>query len=106
MIDNVGYFDFNGCYGYELEPIHESVKSYYGKAVVRVDGDRACLRSYGSRVVHVVQDASTPSTDRGMFFIDKGAYLSRTTLRHIREFLAQHGFGILSAAEIRRLPRI
>lgn len=118
---NKGYYFFSNYKDsdrYFLDPLHDGVKSYYKKSEVRHYGDSsggvflAVLFSYNTPVVFVQSEETLRdpdnlcTTDAARFFINSDAYLSRTTLRHIREFLAQHGFGVLTAAEIRRLPRI
>lgn len=73
---------------YGLEPEYDSRKSFYGKAKVeeRPDGTKI-LYSYGTPVCKIKGDKAT--------LLRKG-YLgwasSQTTLRHVKEFLKQHGF--------------
>ena len=71
---------------YELAPVFDNCKSFYGKARVKVDGNALQLVSY-STVVAVV----TYLPDGAKLARITGIY-SRTTARHIREFLRQHGF--------------
>ena len=71
---------------YELAPVFDSCKSFYGKARVKVDGNTSQLVSY-STVVAIV----TYLPDGAKLAHITGIY-SRTTTRHIREFLRQHGF--------------
>ena len=71
---------------YELSPVYDSCKSFYGKARVKVDGNDLQLVSY-STVVAIV----TYLPDGAKLAHITGVY-SRTTVRHIREFLRQHGF--------------
>jgi len=66
---------------YELSCQYNSRKSFYGKAIVRTEGDKTILRSYSTDVAYI---------ENGMAFV-KGMY-SNTTLRHIKEFLKQNGF--------------
>jgi len=67
----------------ELEAIHDSRKSFYGKAKVRTVGNRSTLISYGTEVAYI-EDGKAVVIDT----------YSPTTLRHIREFLQQEGFPI------------
>jgi hypothetical protein len=78
---------------FELRPQYDGHKSFYGKAVVEQwtyeRGMFYVLRSYGSTVAVV-----TPTSDWGAVpetFEVKIAMelLSATTLRHVKEFLAQ-----------------
>ena len=78
---------------FELQPQHDGRKSFYGKAVVErwdtANGMIHALRSYGTTVATV-----TPTSARGVApetYEVKVAMglLSATTLRHVKEFLAQ-----------------
>lgn len=76
---------------YELNPMFDSRKSFYGKAVVESNpktGDLT-LRSYGTKV------AVIKAGKLEVF----GTY-SATTLRHIKEFMWQNGYPPLSKKEI------
>lgn len=78
---------------FELQPLYDGHKSFYGKAFVeRWDTDKGTqlvLKSYGTVVAKV-----TPITSIGVYpsiydvAVDMDA-LSATTLRHVKEFLAQ-----------------
>ena len=81
-------------YYYELAPVFDSRKSFYGKARVKVDGNTSHLVSY-STVVAIV----TYLPDGAKLARITGVY-SRTTTRHIREFLRQHGFKPGTTAEL------
>lgn len=81
-------------YYYELTPMFETCKSYYGKARVKVDGDDLQLFSYSTAVAIV-----TYLPDGAKLAHITGVY-SRTTVRHIREFLRQHGFKPGTKAEL------
>ena len=78
---------------FELQPQYDGHKSYYGKAVVErwntAKGMIYKLKSYGTTVATV-----TPKSDWGVVpetYEVKVAMglLSATTLRHVKEFLAQ-----------------
>lgn len=77
---------------FELQALYDARQSFYGKAFVeRWDvehGTQYVLRSYGTVVAKV-----TPTYADGMaetYDIEVGMqYLSATTLRHVKEFLAQ-----------------
>ena len=73
----------------ELKPIYDSAKSFYGKARVDTSGESTHLISYTTRVATIKNNKP----------IVYGTY-SATTLRHIKEFLAQNGFGRLSKSQI------
>ena len=78
---------------FELEPRYDCRKSFYGKALVEQwDTEKGMiyvLKSYGTTVATV-----TPTSGRGVVpktydvSIDMDE-LSATTLRHVKEFLAQ-----------------
>ena len=83
--------DYRGMF--ELQPLYDGRKSFYGKAFVeRYDtenGMRYVLRSYGT-VVAKVTPISAWDTKQEVFRVEVGMeYLSATTLRHVKEFLAQ-----------------
>ena len=76
---------------YELNPLFDYRKSFYGKAVVESNpktGDLT-LRSYSTKV------AVIKAGKLEVF----GTY-SVTTLRHIKEFMRQNGYPPLSKKEI------
>lgn len=77
---------------FEMQPLYDGHKSFYGKALVeRWDtehGTRYVLKSYGTVVAQVTptyadDEAETYDVEVGM------NHLSATTLRHVKEFLAQ-----------------
>jgi hypothetical protein len=76
---------------YELRPIHDSRKSFYGKANVQVEPDtgKKSLISYTTKVAEI---------ENGMAYVF-GTY-NATTLRHIKEFLTQNGFEASTAKQI------
>lgn len=76
----------------ELQPLYDGRKSFYGKAFVErygtENGTRYVLKSYGTVVARVTptyadNEAEAYDVEVGM------EYLSATTLRHVKEFLAQ-----------------
>lgn len=78
---------------FELQPLYDRHKSFYGKAFVErwdtENGVRYVLRSYGT-VVAKVTPISARDAKREAFRVEVGMeYLSATTLRHVKEFLAQ-----------------
>ena len=72
----------------ELVPQYDARKSFYGKAKVETDTELGVtsLYSYGTLVAAVFRYMG----DNGRAAV-YGTY-SATTLRHIKEFLKQHGF--------------
>lgn len=91
---------------YDLEPIYDSRKSFYNKAIVtedstlwdndtllRADGEKH-LYSYNTEVCYIDAENKVhllPSWN-----------CSVTTLRHIKEFLRQEGFKADSKAQIEK----
>lgn len=78
---------------FELRPQHDGRKSFYGKAAIQMwdteNGTQYVLKSYGSTVATV-----TPTSAWGVMpetYEVKVAMglLNATTLRHVKEFLAQ-----------------
>ena len=72
----------------ELVPQYDARKSFYGKAKIETDTelDVTSLYSYGTLVAAIFWHLG----DNGRAAV-YGTY-SATTLRHIKEFLKQHGF--------------
>lgn len=64
---------------YELRPIHDKARSFYGKA--RVEQQGKVLISYTTKVAEIKNEKP----------IVHGTY-SATTLRHIKEYLKQAGY--------------
>lgn len=78
---------------FEMQPPHDSHQSFYGKALVeRRDtehGMKYVLKSHGT-VVAVVTPLGETGKDAEAYRVEIGmGYLSATTLRHVKEFLAQ-----------------
>lgn len=78
---------------FELQPLYDGHKSFYGKALVErwnFGGDmHYVLRSYGT-IVAKVTPVSAIDANPEMFDVKVDVKrLSATTLRHVKEFLAQ-----------------
>ena len=78
---------------FELKPLYDRHRSFYGKAFVERwdtgNGMRYVLRSYGTVVAKVTPDGARDD-GRQVFRVEIGMrYLSATTLRHVKEFLSQ-----------------
>lgn len=85
MSDYIGTF--------EMRPLYDSHQSFYGKALIeRWDteyGMQYVLKSYGT-VVAVVTPLGEMGEDAVAYRVEIGmGHLSATTLRHVKEFLAQ-----------------
>ena len=68
-----------------LEPAFSNQKSFYGKARMIVADDSTILTSYAVKIVELKNNK--------LKMICKQRDLSATTLKHLREFLRQFGFG-------------
>lgn len=75
-----------------LEPYYDARQSFYNKAFVNDEDDT--LYSYGTKVMEI-RDGKPVITCRQ-------DQISQTTLRHIKEFLKQHGFAAISKQQIIR----
>lgn len=74
---------------FELQPLYDGRKSFYGKAYVERYGTQLAPKSYGT-VVATVEPVSAPDADNEAYEVRIGMkYPSSTTLRHVKEFLAQ-----------------
>ena len=75
----------------ELQPIHSSQKSFYGKArVENLENGHKELYSYSTKVCEL---------DNNNNIVDIG-YYSATTSRHINDFLQQNGHNKMTKKEI------
>lgn len=72
-----------------LEPIYDSRKSFYNKAMVVEDANGKYLQSYETVVARITDKNNGYSI--APYAEVYGDY-SQTTLRHIKEFLRQNGF--------------
>ena len=79
---------------YELQPLNTAQQSFYRKAIVEMwdaglDGMGYVLRSYGTTVC-VVKPITRVGTYPAIYDVSIDMHaLSATTLRHVKEFLAQ-----------------
>jgi hypothetical protein len=78
---------------YYLQPRYDRCKSFYGKAQVIEEDNTIKLQSYDTIV-------ATITNVNGKDFVDVYGLYSRTTTRHIHEFLTQHGFNCQTTKEI------
>lgn len=85
-------------YLYELKPQFDSAKSFYHKAnIYRNDKGSIFLMSYET-IVAEIKDQIT--TDIGKKQAIVYGWYSKTTARHINEFLQQNGFNKMSKKEM------
>lgn len=77
---------------FELQPLYDGHRSFYGKAFVEryvaSGGTKLVLKSYGTIVAVVTPVGTDGDTEVCRVEIDM-RHLSATTLRHVKEFLAQ-----------------
>lgn len=78
---------------FELQSVYDHHQSFYGKAFVErwstENGTQLVLKSYGTVVAKVTPMGET-GKDTEAYLIEIGMeHLSATTLRHVKEFLAQ-----------------
>lgn len=73
----------------ELKPVLDSRKSFYKKANVITENDTITLISYSTKVAEI-------KDGKAKIF---GTY-SRTTVRHINDFLYQNGFKVGNKKEL------
>lgn len=90
---------------YELEPKFDSRQSFYGKAIVKVYGgwnQNVVLYSYDTAVAAIGYETDGDGNDEFVCYLMEDWNASPTTLRHVKEFLMQYGFGKWTAAQIRK----
>lgn len=77
---------------FELQPLYDSHQSFYGKAFVEryaaAGGTKLVLKSYGTIVAVITPVGMDGDTETYCVEVAM-RYLSATTLRHVKEFLAQ-----------------
>lgn len=71
---------------YELKPMFDKAKSFYGKARTEVLGENKVLYSYVTKIAQIKNDKAR------VFLPHDTQTISATSLRHIKEFLKQNGF--------------
>lgn len=82
-----------------LDPQYDARKSFYHKAkVVTFKDGREVLYSYGTPVCRIGKDGKAVLLTKGYY----GWGSSATTLRHVKEFLRQHGLRADSSSQIGR----
>lgn len=78
---------------FELQPLHDGHESFYGKAFVErwgiENGMQLVLKSYGTVVAKVTPITSINTYPAAYDVAVNMNALSATTLRHVKEFLAQ-----------------
>lgn len=85
-------------YLYELQPQHDSAKSFYHKAnIYRNDKGSIFLKSYETIVAEIKDETITDNGERKAIVY---GWYSCTTARHINEFLRQYGFKAMSKKEM------
>ena len=78
---------------YDLVPVYDRRKSFYGKAkVVVMESGEIILQSYDTFVARIKDGEATIN-----------GFYSNTTLRHIKEFLYQNGFEVGSKKELEKM---
>lgn len=83
---------------YELTPIYDRAKSFYKKAnVYRDDNGNLLLMSYTTIVAKIIDAIMTEDNEAK---VEVYGYYSKTTARHINEFLKQNGFKTMSKKQM------
>jgi hypothetical protein len=80
---------------YDLQAKFDSRNSFYGKARVEESDDQLTLTSYSTKVAKIFCASDGEPLEAEVY----GTY-SQTTLRHIKEFLKQHGFKAENSKQI------
>ena len=68
---------------YYLDTRYDNRQSFYGKAIVAIEGNKRTLLSYMTPVCEI---------ENGQVTLLSAWDYSPTTLRHVKEFLQQQGF--------------
>lgn len=98
---------------FELCPQQDRRKSFYRKAFISVDmkqtNKQFILESYDSEVCMIKEKPTELGIEYEIYLnseIDYDLIFSRTTIRHIKEFLVQYNGHNFSTKEIKKLPKI
>ena len=90
---------------FELSPMADNRKSYYGKAKIIQDGNRAALLSYNTIVCEIIFPGNVPTFDgNGITFRRLWNGYSATTQRHINSFRNCYGLAGIGKQEWLALP--
>lgn len=76
---------------YEMQTQYDSSKSFYGKAKVRNENGKIILHSYNTDVAYIENGRAVVTNTQ-----------SPTTVRHIKEFLKQHGYKAETKGQIEK----
>lgn len=90
---------------YYLKPMYDSHKSFYGKCYVEMSegwGQNVTLYSYDTPVAMVGYAIDDCGYDDFVCYLTPSWDFSATTIRHVKEFLRQWGFGAWSVPAIRK----
>lgn len=88
---------------YNLEPKFDSHKSFYGKAVVETWGgwgQNVNLYSYNTLVAQIGYIDVDGTGEEFALLLHPDWDYGATTLRHVKEFMQQFGFGYMGKREI------
>lgn len=77
---------------YELKPMYNNQKSFYGKALIKDTIKGMELYSYNTLVAK--------SENGKVYVTHNDNYLTQTTLKHIKEFIKQLGYEKMSKKEL------
>jgi hypothetical protein len=82
---------------YYLKPKYDTRKSFYDKALVTESKETIDLYSYNTLVARIHKTV----LERFEIYSTQ----SPTTVRHIKEFLKQNGFGVYTTKELRKIKK-
>ena len=89
-----------------LQPIYDTRKSFYGKALVTVDtclwGNETEIKAPGEKYLYSYNTAVCYIDAANAVHLLPAWNYSATTLRHVKEFLKQNGHNAENAAQMRR----
>lgn len=87
----------------ELKPNYDGAKSFYGKAYIETWGgwgQNVNLYSYETLVASIGYIVNDDGDEQFVCLLHENWAYSPTTLRHVKEFLQQFGFGKYTKREI------
>ena len=73
----------------ELKPKFDGRKSFYNKAMLKIERDEITLISYNTPIIALYKN--------NIIFLTQREHLSNTTMRHLREFLRQSNMSSIAS---------
>lgn len=90
---------------YELMCVYDNCKSFYKKAIVKEKENEIELYSYGVLVAKIKVSKYIMHDNVPYKTIEVYNTRTQTTVRHIKEFARQNGFGVYDTKTLKEIER-